>query len=667
MTKKEQLKKTILEAFTSEDFSLGFDLLLTLEHYEIAHYLTENKILLNKSIASHFWNEYCLLNFEKVFSFNFSETILNWYLKDLSQFNDELNRYLIEKESKKFLKSIKRNRAFLNEKYFSKIQSLVWNQKDRTEVEAMKILQGYHLELQQNIVTDWQEIEQYDFNEILCALTVWVDESFISTEEAGDQEILRWIYNYIVSFLFSKKEINKPLTEKEFDKLFIETIYKAEKEKFEFFFESVKRWLIFETTYLTSFCFDDNFITVIENGEIRFDFASQEKYEQYQNDTNRYLVNERRYLRSAAEEMDSQLKKGTLVIPGTDEDSQNINGYLHLQYLKSVMILDDLQIEQVKFDRKESNYKALIQGLMTYSHNRQIRYSEPMRIMKYQGYQWHEAYISNIHNGELEGLTNPPLAYIYENRNEFVKFYSEAAEYMSNKEIEAMISHFTYSFTSTYTFNPFYTRYSVWETPLLNIGNTVFTPMCFFTSNDWFYGMIQRGLSIYSNDWHTNELEKTSKEMESFLAEKFIENKFNTFVFNDSNKIDGDIDIFVNDGKTQLLIQLKRTRLRLDLAADYREQMVTDLKASGQINQVILSLKENPALGIEIYENPKKWIVTTSFERLLTEIDDCLKVNYFDLIWALRYMKFKTLNDLAKYIEDDRPFRDCEGLLEIEV
>jgi hypothetical protein len=42
MTKKEQLKKIIFEAFTSGDFSLGFDLLLTLEHYEIAHYFGKN-------------------------------------------------------------------------------------------------------------------------------------------------------------------------------------------------------------------------------------------------------------------------------------------------------------------------------------------------------------------------------------------------------------------------------------------------------------------------------------------------------------------------------------------------------------------------------------------------------------------------------------------------
>jgi hypothetical protein len=62
-------------------------------------------------------------------------------------------------------------------------------------------------------------------------------------------------------------------------------------------------------------------------------------------------------------------------------------------------------------------------------------------------------------------------------------------------------------------------------------------------------------------------------------------------------------------------------------------------------------------------ENHKRWIVTTSNERLFTEIDGCLKLNYFDLLWALRNVQFEDLADFVKYIEGDRPFRDCEILI----
>lgn len=667
MTKKEQLKKSITAAFVSADYAYAFDSLLTLEHYEIAHYLTENKILLNLPIASYFWGDYCLQNFEKVFRSHFSETILNWYLKDLNKSNDRLNQQLVEKEPKSFLKAIKRNRAFLNAEYFSKIQSYDWPEEDIVDIRAMKVLQEHHIKLQRDILNAWDGIKNCDLNEIICFLTFWVEDKFLRAEKAEDEESLRWIYNYAISFLFSKKTIKKSLSKNEFKTLFEKSIGNSGKQKFELFFNSVKRWTFFETTILTSFCFDDNYIAIIENGEIRFDFASQEQYDNYQNDTNRYLVNERRYLRYAAEIMNEHLEDGTLQLAGADEETQNLNGQLHLQFLKTFLILDDLEINQVTFKGNESSFKDLIQGMVAYSFNRRLRYTEPMQIMYYQGLQWNQAYIHNIEKSKLKGFTNPPLAYIFEHRSEFVKFYLDAAEYMTNKEIEDMISHFTYTFISTYTFDPFHIRYSVWETPLLNIGNTVFTPICFFTSNDWFYGMVQRGLSIYSNNWHKTELQKTSKEMEAFLAEKFKVRNFNAFVFEESSRIDGDIDIFVNDGKTQLLIQLKRTRLKLDLAADYKEQMEVDLKAAGQINQAIISLKENPELGIAIFENPVKWVVTTSFERVLTEIDGCLKVSYFDLLWALRYVKFDSLVDLVKYVEEDRPFKDCEGLLEIGI
>lgn len=667
MKKKEQLKNSVSEAFKSGNYSLAFDLLLTLEHYEVADYLSKNDIVNLPKVKNFFRDKYCLEHFEASFLGKSSEIILNWYLKDLSKVNHALNQQLVSEIPDIFIKIIKRNRAFLNEDFYLSIQDLIWSKNYEVDINAMLIIKNEHYRLQELITKGWKKIENLGFYNLLCYVILWMEEQFSITEDPGTQERLRSIFNYSISFLFSKIKPIQPLDENGFDRLFIESIYKPEKNKIDFFLCRINEWLEFELTILTSYCFDDNFVANDENGEIQFDFSSQEEYVQYQNDTNRYLVNERRYLRYAAEIMNVQLEDGTLQITGSDEEAQNLNGYLHLQYLKLIMILSDLEIDQVTFKGNKSGFKKLIHGLITYSYNRQNRYSNSMRNMIFQGLQWHEAYFRNIQNSVSQEITNAPLAYIYEDRKEIISFFLNAADFLDEQEIENMISHFTYSFTSTYTFDPFRIRYSVWETPFLNIGNMIFTPMCFFTSNDWFYGMVQRGLRIYSNNYHENEKRKTSRKMEDHLAKNFEKMNFNSFVFTESSKIDGDIDVFVNDGKTQLLIQLKRTRLKLDLAAEYREQLETDLKGSGQINQAILSLKENPELGIAIYEHPVKWVVTTSFERVLTEIDGCLKVNYFDLIWALRNVQFNSLADLVKYIEGDRPYRDCISLLDIEI
>jgi hypothetical protein len=109
---------------------------------------------------------------------------------------------------------------------------------------------------------------------------------------------------------------------------------------------------------------------------------------------------------------------------------------------------------------------------------------------------------------------------------------------------------------------------------------------------------------------------------------------------------------------------LKRTKFKIDLASDYRDALETDLKASGQLNQAVEFLSNDNITGLEIMPNHSKWIVTTSFEGVLTHIDDCLKVNYFDLIWALLFKQFNSLEELKIYIENDGPFNECKFLLD---
>ena len=57
-----------------------------------------------------------------------------------------------------------------------------------------------------------------------------------------------------------------------------------------------------------------------------------------------------------------------------------------------------------------------------------------------------------------------------------------------------------------------------------------------------------------------------------------------------------------------------------------------------------------------------KWIVTTSFENVLAVINDCLKVNYFDLIEALRDKEIITLSQLIEAIRLDYIIRKYQTL-----
>ena len=166
MKKNEQLKKLISGAFECKDFSLAFDNLLTLEHYEIFHYLAENKSLHDNEIANYFWNDYCLNNFDLVFTNKACETFLNWYVKDLKNTNDSLNKKLVLHYPDAFLNAIKRNRVFLKNQFLLQIQQFDWSTIFNKDLEAMKTLQKGHVELQNEMENAWKEIEHEDIFKI---------------------------------------------------------------------------------------------------------------------------------------------------------------------------------------------------------------------------------------------------------------------------------------------------------------------------------------------------------------------------------------------------------------------------------------------------------------------------------------------------------------------
>jgi hypothetical protein len=250
---------------------------------------------------------------------------------------------------------------------------------------------------------------------------------------------------------------------------------------------------------------------------------------------------------------------------------------------------------------------------------------------------------------------------------------------MDTEEAESFVELFSY-FIPKKEFDRWNVHYDVQKTPFIKIGKYLFCPLSFITYNEWFYSLGQRALDIinripkkkYSNQrtWEEMERKRTSDRMENELAQKFKDRGWKTKVISDqeSSKMDGDIDLFVSDNNTQLLIQLKRTTFKLDLSGARKEHFETDLKAAGQINEMIACVKESPSiLDIEIDTNATKWIVSTSFEGTLNRIDDCSKINYFDLVWALenKNLKFREICDLIEYMESDGPFKDGQFLLDL--
>jgi tetratricopeptide (TPR) repeat protein len=149
-----------------------------------------------------------------------------------------------------------------------------------------------------------------------------------------------------------------------------------------------------------------------------------------------------------------------------------------------------------------------------------------------------------------------------------------------------------------------------------------------------------------------------TSEMEKQLGECFkIKNwKVKVITQEEANTINGDVDIIVEDDSDTLFVQLKRTFLRLNTEDIYNESILVD----GPGRKQLVDAEAFLTIQNEIY-NIKypitKWLVSTSFENVNSEIDECRKINYFELINAISNPETKTLKQLIEDLVQDKSIR----------
>lgn len=666
MTNREKLKDSILTAFKEGKSFIAFTDLLSLPHHEVATLLSKNKWLDKPSIAQYFWNDFCLSHPQMVFNGSASQTILNWYLKNFDQISDELNKILVKYYPGEFVKAIKRNRSFLNEDFLKRLCLFTYSWPEdiySVDLLAWNDLQKSHIALQNEIGTCWHSIKGLKLEIILSGIIHWIEVRFYQENYDLRKEELTWVYNYAMSYIFAKVDQDSFETEEEFIRTFLNTIKSSDNILVGKFLEKIEEWLKFETTYLSSYCFDDNFKPLIKEGILDFDFESQEVYNYWKEESERYQVNEKRYLDDALQIYNYQNERGELNIPsGDSEITKDINHLLYIYNIQADLFLGDLHIRNLKFGTRSVQASNIMVGLKSYAANRKWRYVDPMNRFSKAGYSWGQSLNETIQLALKDKVSNPAFPFMYISKDDLTAIYQNAIPELTKQEIDDLINHFSYVLKPGAKFDPFRYGYSVMLTPFIRIGDFLFTSTSFFASNNWFYSFGQRALILYANKYHKKEQTETAAEMEKDLGKLFEEHDWHVKVCSNSeaNAIDGDIDLFINDSETQILIQLKRTKFKINLASNYKDSFETDLKAAGQLNEAVKSLLPDGG----IMPNHQKWMVTTSFEGIFTEIDDCLKVNYFDLLWALRNKKYNSLKELKTYIESDGPFKDCRYLLQ---
>jgi len=382
-----------------------------------------------------------------------------------------------------------------------------------------------------------------------------------------------------------------------------------------------------------------------------FEYISQSLYENWKLDEERYHENRFRYNWQANEVVDYLEETGEI------DTNKNSDYYLldkekYIQIWKSQLFLADLKLENFVFSGKNVSVFEVLQPLLSYSTNRLHRYVRVLEKHRSNCSSWEQAYFKVIAENSSQQIDAEP--YFLMSKKKYIEMNLGVLEGISNSTLENLINLFGTQ-DNWKRFDRHSLNYNVWNQPFLRISEMLFCPMVFFARNDWFYGFAQTAIQNLNQKYNFAERKRTAVLMEEHLGSLFFEKEWNVKVITEqeASRMDGDIDVFVEEGNTQLLIQLKRTYFRTTLKGAFYESVQSDRKAAQQLNDGVEFLKADSSI-FQLKSNNVKWIVSTSFENVFTKIDGCLKVNYFDLIWMLGNGEFDLLSELIDQINSKK-------------
>ena len=181
---------------------------------------------------------------------------------------------------------------------------------------------------------------------------------------------------------------------------------------------------------------------------------------------------------------------------------------------------------------------------------------------------------------------------------------------------------------------------SLWQKPFVKLGKHVLSPLSVLTG---FTGLYTISESILKN-FRPGD----GTRIENRLKEVYQNTSWKTLLLEDNQEF-GDIDVLMEDEKSIVLMQMKRTTQKTNMF-ELHNQLRQDKKAFSQL----LEAKES----IDSNKNIHLWYVTTAFEKVGTWENDVYRVSYQDLIHTKRLLdsgrlRLKSLSSFIEMIESD--------------
>ena len=600
---------------------------------------------------------------EDIIESNLLDDLLYDYFSKEKIHSETLEIKLSELFPENFVKAVRTTQVFLDTNRLTFFKNLPLLQKFKEHVMLWENLQKEELKLWNTISKESSELFKFEVDYVLSEVVFWLENERYSDNSQQKLTKLGTVYNFFIEFyLHSAKEPVNIVLEKcnqTFHKLVFEKI-KSNKiidPKIHSILTAIRHWISFNEDVLQAYCFDLEINPLIENDCLYF-VQNPKHYYKWKLDGLRYNKVSFDYQLKAQETISNLIIQNKLIIPGKTESDFEMNFDAAVKLKKIELFLHDATIPNYIHNGKKISIDRIFHGIITDATHKLYRYENNIEQFKSVSTDWFDNYLKIIALSVKNKIEILP--YLLINKETYVALVKEVTG-ISEEDTSLSFDILSYKTNKKKGFNRFNIKYNVWTKPFFKMGSSFFCPMLFFATNDSFFAATQ--MAIQHLNWNFSERKSTATEMEIYLGNTFEQKGYKVKVIEDkeANSVKGDVDIIIEDANTTLFIQLKRTYFRLLTKDAFNESVQSDKKASEQLNDAEISLKQENNI-YNLKQKPVKWIVSTSFEGINTNVKGCRKINYFDLLFALENNKIKSLAELIAHLEKDRNMISLDDL-----
>jgi tetratricopeptide (TPR) repeat protein len=662
--------------FAQNNYSEAFDALLTLgaEAFVNAFPRTASraktfleKHLSQERVKNFFWKEYIIADipFHTLFgSTAYAELFHLFFLSRIE--SPAILQKLASAYPQKLIRSVRVHAAFLDDFYWQSLGRISFNDElSNKHKELWQIIRNAEALQWKEVVEKWQLVKDHEIEKLLIELTMWCEARQWSNGQADvvNLHYLGSAYSLIISYITSQFGSIELLAEEKLSAFYTGVIREKQLDtEFSKFADAVLSWVIYKQNFIDFYCHNQNSELISECGEYAIK-EDPKRYYKWKLNGMRYSLNQLFYFLDSSALVDELVATGDMRIPvGREPGDYDVNFKLACDKYASVLFLEDLCIHEFKTSSGNIDIHKVATNLIALSTNKFVR-NEKAKFEIGAGSifdVWSQIKFAE----DITGLIRRP--YVHETTGSFPSLMVRAHPETNMADAAQILELITGKQKGKKGFNRFNIEHDVFLKPFYQIGASFFVPAIFMGHNSWFYSLAQEALL-------NNDRGKTRNEalaLESYLGVCF-ERHFKQVIVVDTamkEKLQaigaGDVDIIIYHEHTLILIQLKRTYFRTTLKDALAEQQLIDRKAQKQLNGIreIATNKEAEFFDItglvKKAEEPLKiveWYISNSFEGTGARNAKCIKLNYFDVLRALRYHSaWPSIEEFISFVEKDK-------------